>query len=314
MNQHSAATSSFTVTCPGCGQRLRFSIGADTPVRLRIQCSSCSASFAVRRPGADLDQTNASLAGATPPTLTGIPVPSSPSMGPSGPPPRRAADEPSFAPGERIAGRYRVVRFLARGGMGEVYEVEDLELRERVALKTVRSEVARDGTAVERFRREIQLARKVTHPNVCRIFDVSFHRAESGDQVIFLTMELLPGETLAQRLRRTGPLPAEEALPDRPPDGRGARTPPTRRESSTATSSPATSCWPSRGATTPGRGDRLRPRPPGSRRRHSAGAHPDGRSRRGGHPRLPGARAGRGQGDHRRGRHLRARASSSTRC
>ena len=211
MNQPSAATSSFTVTCPGCGQRLRFSIGAATPGRLRIQCSACSTTFAVRRPGADLD---ASVAGATPPTLAGIPVPTTPSAAPAGSPPRRSADEPSFAPGERIAGRYHVVRFLARGGMGEVYEVDDLELRERIALKTVRSEVARENIAVERFRREIQLARKVTHPNVCRIFDVSFHRSESGgDPVIFLTMELLPGETLSQRLRRTGPLPVEEALP-----------------------------------------------------------------------------------------------------
>jgi tetratricopeptide (TPR) repeat protein/tRNA A-37 threonylcarbamoyl transferase component Bud32/TolB-like protein len=123
-------------------------------------------------------------------------------------------DEPAFAPGELLAGRYRMLRFIARGGMGEVYEVEDLELKERVALKTVRWDVARDALTVERFKREIQLARKVTHPNVCRIFDVSHHRDEGAPEAtIFLTMELLPGETLSQRLRRAGPMQTGEALP-----------------------------------------------------------------------------------------------------
>jgi serine/threonine protein kinase/tetratricopeptide (TPR) repeat protein len=107
-----------------------------------------------------------------------------------------------------------MTRFIARGGMGEVYEVEDLELKERVALKTVRWDVARDALTVERFKREIQLARKVTHPNVCRIFDVSHHRDEGAPEAtIFLTMELLPGETLSQRLRRAGPMQTGEVLP-----------------------------------------------------------------------------------------------------
>jgi tetratricopeptide (TPR) repeat protein/tRNA A-37 threonylcarbamoyl transferase component Bud32 len=128
-----------------------------------------------------------------------------------------AARLPVFGAEETIAGRYRVVSFLAQGGMGEVYEVEDSVLRERVALKTVRPDVRADSLAVERFRREIQLARKVTHPNVCRIFDVSHHRplgrAGPGQEIIFLTMELLRGETLSERLRRGGPLPIGEALP-----------------------------------------------------------------------------------------------------
>jgi len=215
----SAAASSFSVVCPGCGQRLRFTIGADTPPRVRIRCSSCNTQFGVRKPGADPAQGDVTVAGSTPPTLVGIPIPAAPPkpapQDATSPLPHKASqtpprsrDEPALAPGETIAGRYRVIRFLARGGMGEVYEVEDQELRDRVALKTVRSEVARDHLAIERFRREIQLARKVTHPNVCRIFDVAFH---SGTMV--LTMELLEGETLAQRLRRAGPMSTEEALP-----------------------------------------------------------------------------------------------------
>jgi tetratricopeptide (TPR) repeat protein/tRNA A-37 threonylcarbamoyl transferase component Bud32/TolB-like protein len=184
------------------------------PVRLRIQCSSCKTTFGVRRPGVEPAQ--AVSAGAAP-TYLAFPVPGISSAGNSLPPMTaasdpaarpRSVDEPAFAPEATIAGRYRVVRFIARGGMGEVYEVEDQELKERVALKTVRPEAARDTFAVERFRREIQLARKVTHPNVCRIFDVG-----SSEGTIFLTMELLPGETLAQRLRRAGPMSTEEALP-----------------------------------------------------------------------------------------------------
>jgi serine/threonine protein kinase/tetratricopeptide (TPR) repeat protein len=123
----------------------------------------------------------------------------------------------SFAPNDVAAGRFRILRFLARGGMGEVYEAEDLELRERVALKTVRLEMARDERAVERFRREIQLARKVTHPNVCRTFDVFRHVETSKNgpttETLAISMEFLAGETLEQRIRRTGRMSTAEALP-----------------------------------------------------------------------------------------------------
>src|SRR5262249_23246574 len=78
------------------------------------------------------------------------------------------ATSPALSAGRVLAGRFKIVRFIARGGMGDVYEAEDLELRERVALKTVRPEIAGAPQALERFKREIQLARKVTHPNVCR--------------------------------------------------------------------------------------------------------------------------------------------------
>jgi eukaryotic-like serine/threonine-protein kinase len=118
-----------------------------------------------------------------------------------------------LSPGDVVAGRYRIVRFVARGGMGEVYEAEDFDLGERVALKTVRPEVAAQPKVVERFKREIQLARKVSHPSVCRTFDIGRHQAPGGPEVVFLTMEYLEGETLSQRLRSHGRLTPADALP-----------------------------------------------------------------------------------------------------
>jgi tetratricopeptide (TPR) repeat protein len=120
---------------------------------------------------------------------------------------------PSFSPQDVVAGRYRIARFVARGGMGEVYEAQDLELGERVALKTVRPDVAAQPKVLERFKREIQLARKVSHPSVCRTFDIGRHQAPGGPEVVFLTMEYLEGETLSQRLRASGRLFPADALP-----------------------------------------------------------------------------------------------------
>ncbi len=130
----------------------------------------------------------------------------------------RAADAgtgaPAFSDGEQVAGRYRIVRFIQAGGMGEVYEAEDTALRQHVALKTILPEIAGRSRSLERFRREIAMARRVTHPNVCRVFDVGQHTDPSnGSVVTFLTMELLQGETLGQKLKRDGPMGPEEALP-----------------------------------------------------------------------------------------------------
>jgi serine/threonine protein kinase/tetratricopeptide (TPR) repeat protein len=111
-----------------------------------------------------------------------------------------------------IAGRFRIIRYIAEGGMGTVYEAEDLTLNDRVALKTIRSDIALDPKAVERFKREILLGKKVTHPNVCRIHDLGVYRSEAGVEVLFLTMQFLSGETLASRVQR-GPTPKTEALP-----------------------------------------------------------------------------------------------------
>ncbi|HYU14446.1 MAG TPA: protein kinase, partial [Candidatus Acidoferrum sp.] len=128
----------------------------------------------------------------------------------TGTPPRHAS-LPLFAPGQLLGGRYEVVRFVARGGMGEVYECHDRELGHRIALKTLRAEGIGNPAALERLKREILLARQVTHPNVCRIHDVGFHLAEPP--LPFLTMELLAGETLETRIRRDGRLGLAEARP-----------------------------------------------------------------------------------------------------
>ena len=120
-------------------------------------------------------------------------------------------DPPTFGMSEIVADRYRVVRLLGRGGMGEVYEVVDSQIDEPVALKTVRHDAALDRTAVSRLIHELQLARRVTHPNVCRVFDVGRHSQPSGE-VLFFTMELLRGQTLATRLKKRGPIPPEEVL------------------------------------------------------------------------------------------------------
>lgn len=118
----------------------------------------------------------------------------------------------TFRIGEIVSGRYRITRFIAQGGMGEVYEAEDQELGERIALKTIRPQIAGNARTMERFRREVQLARKVTHRNVCRIFDVDHHQRGNED-VAFLTMELLKGDSLARIIRSAGRMTTEQALP-----------------------------------------------------------------------------------------------------
>ncbi|HSU82212.1 MAG TPA: protein kinase, partial [Thermoanaerobaculia bacterium] len=128
----------------------------------------------------------------------------------------RPAEPPrtSLTPGQVLASRYRVVSFLGRGAVGEVYEALDLELDEPVAVKVLRPEIAGDEQALRRFKREVQLARRVTHPHVCRVFVLIYHSdGPDGGPRVFLTMELLRGETLADRLERGGPLSTAEALP-----------------------------------------------------------------------------------------------------
>lgn len=132
--------------------------------------------------------------------------------------PRRASDR-DFYPGAILAGRYRIEKYLAAGGMGRVYGARDLMLDVPLALKTIRPGIASDPASLRRFKQEVLLARSVTHPNVCRIFDIG---ADATTGVTFLTMEFLPGETLAARIKTNGALPTAACLPPRPSDGRRA--------------------------------------------------------------------------------------------
>jgi tRNA A-37 threonylcarbamoyl transferase component Bud32 len=119
----------------------------------------------------------------------------------------------TLALGNRVAGRYEIRRFIARGGMGEVYEAFDSVLQERVALKTLVLAALDQDEAAERLIREVRIARRVIHPNVCRIMDVGFHHwPDAPDRPVpFLTMDYLAGETLARRIARAGPLAPADA-------------------------------------------------------------------------------------------------------
>lgn len=117
-----------------------------------------------------------------------------------------------FQTGDMIAGRFFVVRFIARGGMGEVYEVEDHLLhRSRVALKMILPEIAADAEASHRFMQEVLLARQIRHPNLCQIHEI-FRCEENPPPFLFLTMKLLAGDTLHARLCKDVLIPRDEAL------------------------------------------------------------------------------------------------------
>jgi eukaryotic-like serine/threonine-protein kinase len=107
-------------------------------------------------------------------------------------------------PGDAVADRFEILRLIGRGGMGEVFEALDRKLGERVAIKVIAGEFAIDPGSLERFQREVQIARRISHPNICRIHDLGEH---SG--IPYLSMELLEGDTLASRLE-DGPLPLQE--------------------------------------------------------------------------------------------------------
>jgi serine/threonine protein kinase len=105
-----------------------------------------------------------------------------------------------------LAGRYQIVGLLGRGGMGEVYRAEDLSLGQPVALKFLPDFVAADAERLARFRTEVSVARQVSHPNVCRVYDIG-----EADGHIFLSMEYIDGEDLSTLLRRIGRLSPDKA-------------------------------------------------------------------------------------------------------
>jgi hypothetical protein len=182
------------MSCPACG--------SEVPGTARF-CPSC---------GSAVD---------TGATLTREPEATPRTPGSPGDSPRKRSPSPSvrissssdsfdgarFTPGTVLEDRYRIVAMAGRGGMGEVYRAEDLKLSQTVALKFLPESIAQDGVALARFHREVRIARQVSHPNVCRVFDIG-----EADGLPFLTMEYVDGEDLATLLRRIGRLPADKAV------------------------------------------------------------------------------------------------------
>jgi len=118
-----------------------------------------------------------------------------------------AIDHGRFEPGTVLGGRYRIVERLGRGGMGEVYRADDLKLGQPVALKLLSSDVDRDPARLTQLHTEVRMARQVSHPNVCRVYDI-----DEIDGHTFLSMEYVDGEDLATLLRRIGRFPEDRAL------------------------------------------------------------------------------------------------------
>jgi hypothetical protein len=178
--------------CTTCGSEV------DRAAPFCSQCKSPRRRSSAGSSGNDAP-TTAVVAGAEPPAYP-------PPAGLSSPAPHPFRDEGRFAPGHVIAERYRIIASLGHGGMGEVVLADDLTLGQPVALKFL-PESMRDPSMLERFRDEVRIARRISHPNVCRVHDIG----EAENQV-FLSMEYVDGEDLSSLLRRSGRLPRDRAL------------------------------------------------------------------------------------------------------
>ena len=111
-----------------------------------------------------------------------------------------------FAPGDVFDGRYRIIGLLGRGGMGEVYRADDLRLGQPVALKLLPDDLRHEPTRLAQFHNEVRTARQVSHPNVCRVYDIG-----EADGLLYLSMEYVDGEDLSTSLRRIGRFPEDKA-------------------------------------------------------------------------------------------------------
>ena len=113
----------------------------------------------------------------------------------------------TFITGAMLAGRYRIVGLVGKGGMGEVYKAEDLKLQQAVALKFLPAAVALDAGMLARFHNEVRVARQVSHPAVCRVYDIGEVEGRH-----FLSMEFIDGEDLSTLLQRIGRVPGDKAV------------------------------------------------------------------------------------------------------
>jgi len=125
------------------------------------------------------------------------PLPSSEEV--SAPTETLEAPKEELTTGSTFAGRYQIIEELGKGGMGKVYKAHDTEIKEKVALKLIKSEISADKKTVERFQNELKFARKISHRNVCRMYDLN---KEKGSY--YITMEYVAGEDLKSMIRMTG--------------------------------------------------------------------------------------------------------------
>ena len=172
--------------CPTCGQPVR----AETPIAVSQQVTRSEA--------------NAASGAATRPVPPPIRTPSSSSGWLSS---SDSIDHGRFEPGVIIDERYRVIGLLGRGGMGEVYRADDLRLGQPVALKFLPEGIRKDPVRLAQFHNEVRTARQVSHPNICRVYDIG-----EVDGHPYLSMEYIGGEDLATSLRRIGRFPEDKAL------------------------------------------------------------------------------------------------------
>jgi hypothetical protein len=168
--------------CPGCGH--------DAPVSFSF-CPKCGT--ALPAPGGEATGANLGQVEDLSPLPVRTPTP--------------FPEASRFAAGQVLAGRYRIVNRLGKGGMGEVYRADDLKLGQSVALKFLPEKLAYDTQRLALFHEEVKLARQVSHPNVCRVYDIA-----EVDQQSFVSIEYVDGEDLASLLRRIGRLPQDKGI------------------------------------------------------------------------------------------------------
>ena len=188
-------------------------------------CPSCGAAVRPTQPGSLQDDVTAEVPpsrGATPtPQLHSTPSPATtPGLHSAG---TRTGHTSTvfgagalaerFAPGQVLLGRYRIAGKLGKGGMGEVYRADDLTLGQPVALKFLPPGVSSDPDRVQRLVSEVRLTRQISHPNVCRVYDiVELVETPGAAPTLFLAMEFIDGEDLASLLRRIGRLPRDKGI------------------------------------------------------------------------------------------------------
>jgi serine/threonine-protein kinase len=177
------------ITCPACSSQV--------PETSRF-CSTCGTVL----PNGDAPDATVAMDAA--PKRATPPASSHPSRTRF---PLAASGGARFAPGTMLAGRYQIVGLLGKGGMGEVYRANDLTLDQQVALKFLPASMATHPAMLARFHSEVRIARQVSHPNVCRVYDIG-----EVEGLLFLSMEYVDGEDLSSLLRRIGRLPTDKAV------------------------------------------------------------------------------------------------------